>query len=162
MYGSYNPYNQQLNIDRINAQINELEKLKNQYQNITSPQQPTSINQTFQLAPTNTNGMKYVNTLDDVNKEIVYVDTPFFSKDMTVLWIKNNKNEVKTYELNEIEPKDEKDIKIDFLMAQIEELKKGIRKNESNDYVNEPITNTNESEEPSNVSNVSKSSKKSK
>ena len=76
--------------------------------------------------------------------------------------MEKNKIEVKTYELNEIEPKDEKDIKIDFLMAQIEELKKGIRKNESNDYVNEPITNTNESEEPSNVSNVSKSSKKSK
>ena len=105
--------------------------------------------------------LKFAENLD-VNKEMVYVDTPFFSKDMSVVWIKNNKNEIKAYELNEIVPKDERDIKIDFLLAQIEELKKGMRKDESYDVINESITKSNEDEKPSNVSNVSKSAKKSK
>ena len=150
-------YNQQSINDRIDNQIAQLQQMKEQMKH----QQPTSINQTFQLAPQQ-NGMRFANSLDDVNKEMVYGDTPFFSKDMSIVWIKNNKNEIKAYELNEIVPKDEKDIKIDFLLAQIEELKKGMRKDESYDVINESITKSNEDEKPSNVSNVSKSTKKSK
>ena len=145
--------------ERIDNQIAQLQQMKEQVKN--NQQQP-AINQTFQLAPTHQGGMRYANSLDDVNREMVYVDTPFFSKDMSVVWIKNNKNEIKTYELNEIIPRDEKDIKIDFLMAQIEELKKGMKKDESNDNVNEPVDESNESTKSSNVSNVSKLSKKSK
>jgi len=157
-YSSYN-YNyssQNLN-DRIDSQIAQLQQMKEQFKN----NQP-AINQTFQLAPNNNYAMKFVNTIDDVNKEMVYADTPFFSKDMSVVWVKNNKNEIKTYELNEIIPKDDKDIRIEYLEAQIKELKEGIKKNESNDDTNEPITNTNESKESSNVSDVSKFTKKSK
>lgn len=150
-------YNQQSMNERIDNQIAQLQQMKEQMKH----QQPTSINQTFQLAPQQ-NGIRFANSLDDVNKEMVYVDTPFFSKDMSVVWIKNNKNEIKAYELNEIVPKDEKDIKIDFLLAQIEELKKGMRKDESYDVINESITKSNEDEKSSNVSNVSKSTKKSK
>lgn len=158
MYNNpYVNYQQSIN-DRIDGQIAQLQQMKEQ---MKTNQQP-AINQTFQLAPTHQGGMRYANSIEDVNREMVYVDTPFFSKDMSVVWIKNNKNEIKTYELNEIIAKDDKDIKIDFLIAQIEELKKGIKSNESNVNVNESITNTNESEEPSNVSNVSKSTKKSK
>ena len=150
-------YNQQSINERIDNQIAQLQQMKEQMKH----QQPTSINQTFQLAPQQ-NGMRFANSLDDVIKEIVYGDTPYFSKDMSVVWIKNSKNEIKTYELNEIMPKDDKDIKIDFLLAQIEELKKGLKKDEPHDTINEPITKSNEDEEPTNVSNVSKSSKKSK
>ena len=150
-------YNQQSMNERIDNQIAQLQQMKEQMKHNTQP----AINQTFQLAPQQS-GMKFANSLDDVNKEMVYVDTPFFSKDMSVVWIKNNKNEIKTYELNEIVPKDEKDIKIDFLLAQIEELKKGMKKDESHDVINEPITKSNEDEEPTNVSNVSKPTKKSK
>jgi hypothetical protein len=138
-----------------------LERLKAQIPQ-NNPQQQPAINQTFQLAPNANYTMRFANTVDEVNKEIVTADTPFFSKDMSILWIKNNKNEIKTYELNEIEPKDEKDIKIDFLMAQIEQLKKEMKNNEPNTIINEPITNSDESKEPSDVSNVSKSAKKSK
>ena len=150
-------YNQQSMNERIDNQIAQLQQMKEQMKH----QQPTSINQTFQLAPQQ-NGMRFANSLDDVNKEMVYGDTPFFSKDMSIVWIKNSKNEIKAYELNEIVPKDEKDIKIDFLLAQIEELKKGMRKDESYDVINESITKSNEDEKSSNVSNVSKSTKKSK
>lgn len=45
-----NIYNQQASLDRINEQINQLENLKKQMQQ--PQQQPTSLTQNFQLAPT--------------------------------------------------------------------------------------------------------------
>ena len=136
-----NSYLNNLNInDRID---NEIEKLKQMKANI---QQPTPITQNFQLAPTS--GMKFANTYDEVNKEMVYVDTPFFSKDMSVLWLKSSKGEIKTYELNEIIPKDEKDLKIELLQSQIEELK-GMIKNEK--YITDVITEQNETNTTGNV-----------
>lgn len=155
-------YNNQANIDRINVQMAELEKMKQQLQQPPQQQMTPNINQTFQLAPTHQSGIRYANTIDDVGKEIVYVDMPFFSKDMSVVWIKNNKGDIKTYELNEIMPKDEKDIKIDFLMAQIEELKKGMVKNESNANVDDAITEPVKDKVTADVSTISKSTKKSK
>lgn len=122
-----NIYNNQPSLDRINEQINQLENMKKQMQNNTP-----AINQTFQLAPTNNHTMRYADTIDDVSKEMVYFDTPFFSKDMSVLWIKNVKGDIKSYELNEIVPKDSKDFEIEYLKNQIEELK-GMIKNDAND-----------------------------
>lgn len=151
-------YNQQSMNDRIDNQIAQLQQMKEQMKH--NQQQP-AINQTFQLAPQQS-GMKYANSLDDVNKEMVYADTPFFSKDMSVVWIKNTKGEVKTYELNEIVAKDDKDLKIEYLQAQIYELKKEMKKNESNAVIDGTITESVESEESSNVSTVSKPTKKSK
>lgn len=144
----YNTYNQQANVDRINSQIAELEKLKQ-----TLPQNPlpTNLTQNFQLAPTNQT-MKYANSMEDVKKEIVVGDTPYFSKDLSIVWIKNTKGEVKAYELKEIVQKDEKDLMIENLQLQINELTKSIKEmNEnakptsSND--DEPV----EGEEPSSV-----------
>lgn len=161
-----NPYmssfNSQANIDRINAQMAELEKMKQQIQQPPQQQMPTNLTQNFQLAPTHQGGMRYANTIDDVGKEVVYADMPFFSKDMSVVWIKNNKGDIKTYELKEIVPRDEKDIKIDFLMAQIEELKKGMVKHESNANVDDAITEPIKDEITTDVSTISKSTKKSK
>lgn len=132
MYG--NPYmpqsfNRQEAVDRINAQMNELEKMKQQMQQPIQPQQPTNLTQNFQLTPTNNNVIRYASSIDEVNRDMVIGDTPYFSKDMSVVWIKNTKGEIKTYELNEIIPKDDKDLQIEFLQSQIEELK-GMIKNE--------------------------------
>ena len=80
----YNAYGQSISLERINNQIQELEKLKNQIQ------QPVPITQNFQIAPTN-NTLKYANSISDVEKEYVIGDTPYFSKDMSILWIKNSK-----------------------------------------------------------------------
>jgi hypothetical protein len=142
-----NPYStmgqQNLN-EKIDNEIAKLQQMK------TNVNQPTpAINQTFQLAPNN-HTMKYANTIDDVNKEIVYLDTPFFSKDMSVLWIKNAKGDIKTYELNEIVPKDEKDMQIEYLQSQIEELKGMIKNEQSNKNVDEPkvAENTTTTDEP--------------
>lgn len=132
-----NPYMQQQNLDRINDQIKQLENIRSQMQ---QPMQPTNLTQNFQLAP-NREMMRFANSLEDVQKEAVYVNTPFFSKDMSVLWVKNTTGDVKSYELKEIIKKDEKDLQIEFLQAQIEDLKKGMKENaKSNDeHVNESV-----------------------
>lgn len=161
MYSNpYSIYSQQMSVDRINDQINQLESLKKQMQQ--PQQQPTNLTQNFQLAPTTRDVIRYASSMEEVQRDMVIGDTPYFSKDMSIVWIKNIKGEIKTYELTEIVPKDDKDIKIEYLQAQIEELKKGMIKNESNANVDEYVAKSTESEEPPSVSTVSKSSKKSK
>lgn len=150
-------YNPQASIDRINNQISKLEKLKNQMQQPITP--PTSLTQNFQIAPQNRDVIKYANSMEEVQKDLVMGDTPYFSRDMSVVWIKNLKGEIKTYELKEIIPKDEKDIKIDYLMAQIEELK-GKIKDEPITNVDEPITKSNKDEKSASVSTSTKLNKK--
>lgn len=151
-----NPYyNPQASIDRINNQIAELERLKTQIPQ--QAMQPTNLTQNFQLAPTSKDTMKYANSIDEVQKNVIMNDTPYFSKDMSVVWIKNTNGDIKTYELNEIIAKDDKDIKIEMLMTQIAELKEVI-KNEHFTNVDEPIKD----EKSTSVSTISKSSKKSK
>ena len=149
-------YNAMPTLDRINAQIKELEKMKQQMQKPI--QTPTNLTQNFQLAPTNRDVIRYAGSLEEVQRDMVIGDTPYFSNDMSVVWIKNTKGEIKTYELNEIIPKDDKDIKIEMLISQIEDLKKGMMNNEHNANVNEPI----EDEESSSVSTVSKVTKRTK
>lgn len=174
MYNNpYNMYNQQANLDRINAQMAELEKMKQQLQQPPQQQNPTNLTQNFQLAPTNRETMKYANSIDEVQKDIVIGDTPYFSRDMSIVWIKNTKGDIKAYELSEIIPKDEKDIQIELLQSQINELRKEMRNNEpiiTNDYATEITTNSSEYDEtigepakknkPTSVQRISTSKKK--
>ena len=174
MYGN-NPYmmgyNPQATVDKINAQINDLERLKSQ---IHQPMQqnPTSLTQNFQLSPTTSGTIKYANSIEEVKRDMVIGDTPFFSKDMSVVWIKNTKDEIKTYELNEIIPKDDKDLQIEYLTSQINELK-GMIQNErinANVITKQDATDTTTDDEPigepikksksSSVSRISTSKKK--
>ena len=137
----FNTYNPQPSLDRINSHIAELERMKSQLQQVPN------LTQNFQIAP-GQSGMKYAENLEQVEKELVMIDTPYFSRDMSVLWLKRTSGDVQTYELKEIIKKDEKDLKIELLMAQIEELKKGVAYEPNNNGVDEPI----EGKEPSNVS----------
>lgn len=125
----YNAYTPQVSLDRINSQIAELEKMRNQIQQPIQP--PTNLTQNFQLAPTNRDVIKYANSIDEVQRDMVIGDTPYFSKDMSVVWVKNTKGDIKAYELTEIIPKDDKDMQIEFLQSQIEELRKEMRKNDA-------------------------------
>ena len=104
----------------------------------------------------------YASSMEEVQRDMVIGDTPYFSKDMSVVWIKNAKGDIKTYELTEIVPKDNKDLQIEYLQAQIKELRKEMEKYESDDDIDEPTSKSIKSEESSNVSTISKSSKKSK
>jgi hypothetical protein len=135
-------YNAQANIDRINNQIAELERMKSQIPQIQQGQ-PPAINQTFQIAPNNQGVMRYANSIEDVKREMVIVDTPYFSKDLSILWIKNSKGEIKSYELNEIIEKDEKDLQIEFLQSQLDELKGMIKNEQSNTDVDDTESQTN-------------------
>ena len=165
-------YNAQPSLDRINAQISELEKMKEQMQKPIQPQ-PTNLTQNFQLAPTSRDVIRYATSIEEVQKDMVIGETPYFSKDMSVVWVKNLKGEIKTYELNEIVPKDEKDMQIEFLQAQIDELKKGMIVNEhpianvisTEDTTSAPkhdetIRKSIEESEPTSIQRVSTSKKK--
>lgn len=156
-----NPYlnniNAQSNIDRINNEISNLQKLKEQMQQ--SQATPTNLTQNFQIAPNHYETMRYANSIEEVEKNSVIGDTPYFSRDMSVVWVKNAKGEIKTYELKEIIPKDDKDMQIELLQAQINEMKGMIESARSNDeYVDEPV----KSEKSKNVSVHRTSTKKSK
>ena len=137
-----NSYNPQMTIDKINEQMNELNRMKQQLQ---QPQQPTNLTQNFQIAPTNREVIRYANSMEEVQRDMVIGDTPYFSKDMSVVWIKNTKGDIKTYELTEIIAKDDKDILISNLQLQIEELRKEIKDNakSNDDNANEPVKNEN-------------------
>ena len=156
---NYNPsINQQGFNERIDNEITRLQQMKEQMQKPV--QQPTNLTQNFQLAPANSHTMRYANTIEDVSRENVYFDTPYFSKDMSVLWVKGVNGNIKTYELSEIVPKDDKDLLITNLQMQFEQLRKEIDSNAKSSNANddEPI----ESTQPSNVSVPKSSTKKSK
>ena len=171
MFNTPYMYNTQPSLDRINAQINELEKMKEQMQKPIQPQ-PTNLTQNFQLAPTNREVIRYANNIEEVQRDMVIGDTPYFSKDMSVVWVKNTKGEITTYELTEIVPKDEKDLQIELLQEQIKELK-GMFKNEQsirNDDATEDETDATGNDEtigttikeskPTSISRISTSKKK--
>lgn len=176
-YNQQNMYEQNM-YDQIDNQINQLVGMRNQIKNNVMQQsnqqhqQPPAINQTFQLAPNGAGGIRYVNSIDDVNKETVFFDTPFFSKDLTVLWIKTASGDIKAYELSEIVQKDEKDLQIEFLTARLNQLE-GMMKNEqpnsnvnetkistSTSTINEPVRESVEKDESTSIPRVSKSKTK--
>ena len=151
-----NGLNQQSMYEQIDGQINQLQQMKEQLKN--NNQQP-AINQTFQLAPNGHGGIRYVNSIDDVSKEAVFIDTPFFSKDLSVVWLKNSKGDIKAYELKEIEQKDEKDLQIDLLVAKINELEGMIKDEQSN---TNDIKSKDENNTTTNDDTIRKSVKESK
>jgi TolA-binding protein len=132
----FNGYNPQSSLDRINSHIAELERMKAQL--TQQQQQMPNLTQNFQISP-NQGGMKYAENLEQVEKELVLLDTPYFSRDMSVLWVKKASGDTKTYELSEIVKKDEKDLKIEFLVAKIEELEKEANYEPNDAIIDEPV-----------------------
>lgn len=136
----YNPYGNQMYMQDLQGLRDRIDR-QMQMVNQNQPQAQTpQINQNFQLAPNQTNqGIKYVNSIDDVKKELVFVDTLFVNKEYTQLWYKNASGEVKTYELKEIIELDEKDLKIKDLEAKINML---LKEKENEQYANENANGT--------------------
>ena len=149
----YNNVSQQGLYEQIDYEINNLQQMKERMKNNATqvPNQQPSINQTFQLAPTNREVIRYANSIEDVQRDVVVGDTPYFSKDMSVVWVKSINGAIKSYELSEIVEKDPKDIQIEYLQAQINELKKGMVKDEqptSNVILEQNATDTPKLDEP--------------
>ena len=135
MIGYGMPYNMNMSGNYVNELQNMRDRLDNQIQQIQQQQQsmpqmpiqqPTNLTQNFQLAPNNANSnFRVVTNIEDVQKEIVLTDTYFIDKDNSQMWIKNSKGDIRVFEVTEIIPKDEKDLLIENLQKQIEELKGG-------------------------------------
>ena len=130
MYGmngyNYPGYNFDRQIQEEKNKIAELERQKMQSQYA----QPTILNQTIQAGPGG-QGIRYAESIDDVRREMIFLDTLFVNKAFTNMWYKTPTGQIKTYLLEEFIPKDEKDLQIDALKKELENLKKEI-KNESN------------------------------
>lgn len=111
--------------DRIDRTMQNYQQTQNQFMNPN--QQPAQIQQTFQLSnpqsSTNDFDGKYADNVEEVKNTLVYKNTLFISKDMSVLWYKAVNGEIKTYTLIEVIQKDEKDKKIENLEKQIEDMK---------------------------------------
>lgn len=119
------------NLANISARKQSLESIIDQATRelnaIQMQQYPANLTQNFQIAPTQFgNVIKIVDSFDDINKEIVLQDTYFASKDFKNFWIKNTKGEIRSFELKEIIEKDQKDILIENLQNQINELKRSM------------------------------------
>lgn len=105
--------------------IAELEKQRIQAQYA----QPTILNQTIQTGP-NASGIRYAESIDDVNREMIFVDTLFVNKDFTNMWYKTPQGKIRSFLLEEIIPKDDKDIRIESLEKQLKELLEERKENE--------------------------------
>ena len=155
MFNNTYGYNPQANVDRINSINNEIANLEMRRTQAMMPQPMQPITQNFQMLNGNS-VMRFANNIEEVQRDFVIGDTPFFSKDLSVVWIKNTKGEIKTYELNEIVEKDEKDIKIEMLQAQIDELKKVNTNEPSDEYVDGPTKD----EKSTGIQTISRNKKK--
>ena len=143
----YNPYNQNMYMQDLQ---NMRDRIDRQMQQISQPQNnhQAPITQNFQIASNqNTNGIKYVDTEEQVKKELVFADTLFVNKDYTLMWLKNTSGSIKTYELNEVIELDEKDRKIADLEAKLDKL---VKEKENEQYVNEDANGTTSSKKSTN------------
>ena len=107
-------------IDQANGQLQQLQQSQNQI-----PMQQSPITQNFQIAPQSNNPNElqsaYANNIDEVKNIFMTKNGIFVDKDLTVAWFKNTEGNIRTFNLNEIIQKDEKDIQIDDLKKENEE-----------------------------------------
>ena len=132
---NYNPYMQEFqnmrdSIDRT------MQRYQQQQQQNPMQQQPTipqpQIHQSFQLAPQSSFSeiqAKYVSDINDVKNTFVMSLGMFLNKEMTTLWLKNINGEIRTFSLNEIIEQDPKDIEINNLKQELENMKSLISEN---------------------------------
>ena len=139
--GQYYMQNLQDMRDRIDNQMKQYQQSQAQMQ---QPQMP-QINQNFQITPTTNNNeiqAKYVSNIDDVKNTFVMTTGLFVNKEMNTLWFKNVNGDIRTFNLQEIIEQDEKDLEIQRLRNEIENMKGMILNEPDNSNVDEQIANT--------------------
>lgn len=122
-YNSISRQNYEQNLRNIIEQASgQLQQLQN-----TQPMQQSPITQNFQITPQNSNPSElqsaYVNNIDEVKNIFMTRNGIFVNKDLSTLWFKNTEGNIRTFTLAEVIEKDEKDIEIDNLKKQLEEMK---------------------------------------
>lgn len=130
---SYNPYNSNFYMqdlqnmkDRIDRTMQQYQHQQNQFQNQMMPQQPTNLTQNFQLSPMQNNSdltAKFVNGIDEVKNTFVMNIGLFVNKEMNTLWTKNVNGDIKTYSLQEVIELDPKDVEINNLKQELENMR---------------------------------------
>lgn len=150
----YNPYNPnyimqewQSMKDRIDKNMQNYQQVQNQFM---QPQQmPTSLTQNFQLAPQNVNPNElqsaYVNNIDEVKNIFMTKNGIFINKDLTSAWFKDTEGKIKTFSLIEVVEKDEKDIEIENLKNEINQMRSLLL--QKNNTVEEPKKKNKKEEE---------------
>lgn len=145
----YNPYNNQMYINDLQNMRDRIDRQMQQMTQTNQQAQTPQINQNFQITPTQSNNtIKYVNNIEEVKNELVFSDTLFVNKEFSRLWFKNAKGEVTIYDLKKVVELDEKDKKINELMARIELLESEKVNNEQ--YANKNVNDTIAVKKPTN------------
>ena len=119
---------------------------------------PPSINQTFQITPNNQNTNdfdgKVAKSVDDVKNTLALKQTIFINDNRDTLWIKDTSGAIKTYSLQEVVELDAKDIEINNLKKEIEELKEAVKYEQRNiKNVDDTVTKQKSARFPTNQSN---------
>ena len=140
-YNPYSQYNNQYNPYTNSNYINELqqmrEKIDKQIQQVQQPQQQMQpvnpqlqvpqINQSFQLAPqTNSNSeleSRYAENIDEVRNTFVMKTGIFAKKDYSMIWVKDVSGNITTFKTEEVKELDEKDLQIQSLQQELENMK---------------------------------------
>lgn len=137
-YNPYNQLNQGYNSYAQNNYLNELQQMRDkidkqiqqsqqaQQQQPIQPQVP-QINQSFQLAPQQNNNSelesRYAESIDEVKNTFVMKTAIFVNKDFSTMYVKDVSGNIRTFKTEEIFEIDEKDIQIQNLQRELEEMK---------------------------------------
>ena len=136
-YNSYNQLNPQYNPYTNNTYINELQQMRdridkqiqqNQQQVQSQVQQPIpQINQNFQLAPQLNNDSeiesRYAENIDEVKNTFVMKTAIFSTRDFSTIWVKDVSGNIRIFNTEEVIELDNKDIQIQNLQKELEEMK---------------------------------------
>lgn len=137
-YNPYNQLNQGYNSYAQNNYLNELQQMRDkidkqiqqsqqaQQQQPIQPQVP-QINQSFQLAPQQNNNSelesRYAENIDEVKNTFVMKTAIFVNKDFSTMYVKDVSGNIRTFKTEEIFEIDEKDIQIQNLQRELQEMK---------------------------------------
>ena len=128
VFNPYNPnyiMNEWQNMkDRIDKNMQNYQQFQNQF---TQQPQQAPITQNFQLAPQNVNPNElqsaYANNIEEVKNIFMIKNGIFVNKDLTSAWFKDTEGKIKTFSLIEVIEKDEKDLEIENLKNEINQMK---------------------------------------
>ena len=129
-FNPYTPYTiEQMEQMRngLDAKIQMAQQQSQAQQQQPMPSQPTNLTQNFQLAPqTNSNTeleSRYAQNIDEVKNTFVMKTGVFVTKDYSTMWIKDVSGNITTFKTEEVKELDEKDIEIQNLKNELNNMK---------------------------------------
>lgn len=131
-YGNqYNPYATPRAIQEMKQMRDQLDANIQQAQQSPQqpmlPNQPTNLTQNFQLAPQTSNTSEleshYAENIDEVKNTFVMRTGIFATKDYSTIWIKDVSGNITTFKTEEVKQLDEKDLQIQALKEELENMK---------------------------------------